>query len=249
MRILIADDEAPGRERMTRLIAEIGSPYRVVATVGDGEAAWRACGQGIDIALLDIRMPQANGLEVAARLTHLSEPPVVIFVTAYGEFALAAFERLAADYLLKPVRRERLAHALQRACALRSMAIPSPAEEGAERLRVSYRGGVQWLALMDIRFFRAEAKYVVARHLHGEALLDESLRQLETHLGAHVVRIHRNALVMRQWMETLERTPDGAHWLRLVGIDEPLEVSRRHLTVVRKEMLEGFGCVPSKRPP
>ncbi|CAK0742120.1 Positive alginate biosynthesis regulatory protein [Gammaproteobacteria bacterium] len=254
MRVLVADDEAPGRERMIRLVGEMGAPYQLVAVAGDGEAAWRACLQGIDIALLDIRMPGADGLEVAARLTTLPVPPTVIFVTAYGEFALAAFERMAADYLLKPVRRERLAQALQRACALRGLVAPTPMpmvadeeEDETGRFRVSYRGMVQWLALREIRYFRAEEKYVLARHLQGEALMDESLRQLETQLGHRVLRVHRNALAVRRWIEVLDRAPDGSHWLRFQGIQEPLEVSRRHLVVVRARLKDL--PVLSRRPP
>jgi two-component system response regulator AlgR len=236
VKVLIADDEAPARDRLRRLVDEIGAPWEVTAEAADGAQALRLCGRTpIDVALLDVRMPGMDGLTCATALGSLETPPAVIFVTAYEEHALAAFEANAVDYLLKPIRRERLARALQRAQRLTQAQLTAlgaqPAEQ--EHLVATYRGGMQRIAVDAVLYLRADQKYVVARHAGGEALLEESLRSLEEHFGSRFVRIHRNALVARDAVVGLARDVDGNTYVCLRGTDERLEVSRRHLPELR----------------
>jgi two-component system, LytTR family, response regulator AlgR len=241
MNILIADDEPLARERIRSLVAEIGSPWRVVDEVGDGLAVVERCAVGdIDLILLDIRMPGLDGLEAAASLLDLKRPPAVIFTTAYSECALDAFEHHAVDYLLKPVRRERLKEALNKARNLSRVQLKSLTESRARELEnqsvcVRYRGELRRIDLAEILFFRAEAKYVVVRHLEGEALLEESLKSLEQRFSDRFIRIHRNALINLDFMAGMKKDEEGQYVVELKdqqGVS--LEVSRRHLPAVRQ---------------
>lgn len=242
MRVLIADDEAPARERLRRLLGEIGAPWRLVGEAADGADALALCrAQPIDVALLDIRMPRLDGLQCAAALQALPTPPAVIFVTAFDEHALAAFDAHAVDYLLKPIRRDRLESAMLRAKVLTRAQLTALAEAQPEREYVvaTYRGGVRRIPVEEVLYLRAEQKYVVARHLGGEALLEDSLRTLEERLGERFVRIHRNALVAREALIGLDRDASGSCFARLKGIADRLEVSRRHLPEIRALVREG----------
>ncbi len=243
MKILIVDDEAPARAHLRRLVEEIGPPAEVAGEAADGKEALAFCANNeVDVLLLDIRMPGKDGLAVAAKLAEGETPPAVIFTTAYDEHALQAFDRDAIDYLLKPVRRKRLEKALGRVAALTRPQLQAlqklRGEEGPEYIAVSYRGGLQRIAVTDILFFRAEQKYVVARHIEGEALLEESLKSLEERFGGRFLRIHRNALVSREQVTGLVKEPDGRCLITLAGLDERLEVSRRHLPEVRRFLKE-----------
>jgi two-component system response regulator AlgR len=243
VKILIVDDEELARERLAQLLAEIGPPYKNVGQAGSGEEAIKLCSSlDVDLVLMDIRMPGMDGLEAAARLMGQDPAPAVIFVTAYGEHALEAFERNAVDYLLKPVRRERLREALDRAQALSRAQLQALDElkGGAESFVYSnFRGGVQRISVDEIYFFHAEQKYVVARHPGGEALLEESLKSLEQQMGDRFLRIHRNALVAKRYLSALEKRPDGHFEACFRDIEERLEVSRRHLPEVRRWLKGG----------
>jgi two-component system response regulator AlgR len=242
MRVLIADDEAPARERLRRLLAEIGPPWRLVAEAADGGEVLVACRtQPIDVALLDIRMPRADGLACARALQELEAPPAVIFVTAYDEHALAAFDAHAVDYLLKPIRRDRLEAALARARSLTRAQLSAleAARPEREHLVATYRGGITRIPVDEVLYLRAEQKYVVARHVGGEALLEESLRSLEERFADRFVRVHRNALVARDAVTGLEKDASGGCHVRLRGIPDRLEVSRRHLPEIRAWVREG----------
>jgi two-component system response regulator AlgR len=240
MNILIADDEHLARARLRALLLELGGDYRVAGEAGDGDSVVRLCReQAIDLVLLDIRMPPGSGLDAAARLAQMKTPPAVVFVTAYDEHAVEAFERGAMDYLVKPVRPERLRQALERARALTRPqlqalhALGSGAESSQERICTSYRGGVECVDLDDVVYFQAEQKYVVIRHQGGRLLLEESLKNLENSYGERFIRIHRNALVARHRLYGIVKGSDGRSLARLQGCDDLLEISRRHLAEVR----------------
>jgi two-component system response regulator AlgR len=239
VRILIADDEAPARERLRRLISDLDGDYRVVAEAADGDTALALCAEkAADTVLLDIRMPGLSGLQTAGRLAELAPPPAVILVTAYEDHALAAFEHGVADYLVKPVRRERLQAALERVRiatrAQRAAVLGRPAAtHRRDRLVARYRGGVQAIPVDTVIYLRADSKYVTVRHSAGQVLIDESLTALEHEFGDRFVRIHRNALVAREALVGIERTGAGAMHVRLRGCGERLPVSRRHLAEVR----------------
>jgi two-component system response regulator AlgR len=237
VRILIVDDEPLARERLRGLIAEQGLD-EVVGEAGDGVGAIDAV-QTLDpdLVLLDIRMPGMDGLEVARHLRALVRPPTVVFATAYGDHALEAFETNAIDYLLKPIRAERLAAALERArgmTALRREALP-PA--GARtHLSAVVKGRLQLVPVAEIRYLHADQKYVEAVWPHGRVLIEDSLKSLETEFPQRFVRVHRNALVAIEYVEALERLGDGEVVLVLGGINERVAVSRRMVSEVRQRL-------------
>ncbi len=243
MRVLIADDEPLARARLCSLIEEIGSPWQVAGEVADGEAVLQRCQAGdIDLVLLDIRMPGMDGMRAALALRDLDPAPVVIFTTAYTERALDAFERHAADYLLKPIRKERLRKALDHARSLsrvQQKSLQPGSSTPAEAICVRLRGELLRIDLADIYYFRAEDKYVVVRHRGGEALLEESLKTLEQRHGAHFLRIHRNALVNSSYLVGLKKDPSGHPCAAIKGCDECLEISRRLLPQVREWLKQG----------
>jgi len=234
MRVLIVDDEPLARMRLATLLGECEG-VELAGSVGDGEAVLAALGElQPDLLLLDINMPGLDGLVLAARLAGRARPQVV-FCTAYENHALHAFELDAVDYLLKPVRLERLREALQRA---------------RKRLAEAPRAATAWLharvrdeqvrvALDDVICLLAEEKYVCMRHAGGELLIDESLRQLEEAYPDQLIRLHRNCLVPPARLLGLRSLPDGRVLARLAGTDFSPEVSRRNLPALRKLLRMG----------
>lgn len=241
MKVLVVDDEAPARARLARLVGELDD-CEVVAEAGNGAEAIRAVERtGADVVLLDVRMPGMDGLEAARHLAHTDPPPAVIFTTAYGDHALEAFEAQAADYLVKPVRAERLGKAL--AAARRPTRAQRAAGHGAERPReqicARLGGALQLVPVADVLYFLAEHKYVTVRHRQGEVLIEESLKSLEQEFGDRFLRIHRNALVAEAWVGGLLRGADNHTRVRFREGDDALEVSRRHLPAVRRRLKRG----------
>ena len=240
--VLIVDDELPARERLQRLVEEL--PGCAVAGVcSNGTDALAAVGKAKpSVVLLDIRMPGMTGIEVARHLGALEHPPAIVFTTAYDEYALEAFESQAIGYLLKPVRSERLAQALKQASRLRApqlLGLGTAATPLATRQHVAVRirDELKLVAVKDIRYFRADQKYVTVRHSRGEDLIDESLKQLEDEFAQDFVRAHRSLLVAIAHVEALERVGnDDGYALRLRGETEPLAVSRRQLAELRKRL-------------
>lgn len=241
MKVLIADDEPMARERLRALLAEQPG-LELVVEAGDGESALAACNEHHpDIVLLDIAMPGLDGLETARRLTMLEPRPAVIFCTAYDEHALSAFDAAAVDYLVKPVRRERLAAALERARTFIAGRAPRPdtGESNGNGKRRTHlcarlRGSLRLIPIEDIRYLHAEEKYVVVHHARGEDLIEESLKSLEHEFGDSFVRIHRNCLVAREELIELRRSGDGRIEAVLRHGDKPLEVSRRCVPQLRE---------------
>lgn len=234
MRILIADDEPLARTRMGALLAECGG-VQVVASVGDGEAALRGCiALKPDVLLADIAMPGMDGLMLARRLQSMPHPPQLIFCTAYDAHALSAYELRAADYLLKPVRIERLREALARAQALHVREHAAPRETLVARVR----GAPLKIPLEDVIYLTADEKYV-AVHRAGETLLiEDSLKSIEAAFPDRFVRIHRNCLIPAARLLGLQRDAHGEMHALIAGADATPEVSRRNLAGVRKFLRE-----------
>ena len=230
MRVLIADEEPLARMRLRTLLAR-REDVTVVGEVADGDAVLEACAQlKPDLVLLDIEMPGMTGTVAAKRLAALPTPPQVVFCTAYEQHALSAFDLGATDYLLKPVRAERLDEAVDRADARRQPARPERgawlrARNGADEVRVP---------LDDVLYLLADEKYVAVHHASGMWLIDESLRQLEHAHGERLVRLHRNCLVPRGRLLGLKTLADGRVLARLSGTDVTPEVSRRNLPAIRQ---------------
>lgn len=237
MRVLIVDDEPPARERLRRLAGELDA-VEVVAETGTGrEAVELADRHGPDVVLLDIRMPGMGGLEAAHHLNGLSDPPAVIFCTAYDDQALAAFEAHALDYLVKPIRRERLRTALSKAD--RFAATRAQAARGTEprtHLCAQLGGRLRLIPVAEIVYCVADHKYVKVRYDGGEVLVDEALKGLEHEHAGHLLRVHRSALVARERLQELTKDAHGRWLVRLRGAEQALEVSRRNLPRVRRAL-------------
>lgn len=257
--VLIVDDEPLARLRLGALVRANLEPRCQVA----GEAAtapqameWlqaHAC----DLVLLDVQMPGPDGMRLAAELKRLPQVPAVVFVTAHAEHALKAFELDAVDYLTKPVQRDRLRSALQRVAQRLARYEALPAEVPA--IVVAERGRVLRVPLAEVLYLKAELKYVTLRTAERSYVIDESLTELEPQLGAHFLRIHRNALVARHAVRALERRPAtaaaagdaggaggaddaGDAWAAQIGATgEWLAVSRRQLTAVREAIAAAGG--------
>jgi two-component system response regulator AlgR len=235
MRILLVDDEQLAREHLKRMLLELGSDYQLVAEAANGELAVAACNQHeVDLVLMDIHMPGMDGLEAARLLSDKPVPPAIIFTTAYGEHALSAFDVSAVDYLLKPIRREKLLAALKKAASLTRPQLAVARKEEALFLVSRAHGGLQRISLEDVFYLRADNKYVTARLQNREALLEESLKSLAEQYSQQFLRIHRNALVNMGRVGGLEKQPGGQLFLSFNGIGDKLEVSRRHQAEVRE---------------
>lgn len=238
MKVLIADDEPLARERLRVLLSAHGD-VSVVAESADGRTTLEACErERPDVVLLDIAMPGIDGLDVARHLARFEPRPAVVFCTAYDSHALSAFEAAAIDYLMKPVRGERLSAALERARTFLAgrVGAVAPAAAGRRVLCARLRGNLRLIPLEDVFYLQAEEKYVVVHHVHGEDLIEESLRSLEEEFGGRFVRIHRNCLVSRQRLQELRRTAAGQVQAVLRGVAQPLEVSRRCVAALKAEL-------------
>lgn len=234
MKVVIADDEPLARDRLRALLAAQRG-IEVVADAADGQQALQACAEyAPDLVLLDISMPGLDGLETARHLAAFEPRPAVVFCTAFDEHALSAFEAEAIDYLVKPVRAERLAAALDR---VRTFAAgrEQAGGDGARRkhLCARLRGSLRLIPLEDVHYLHAEEKYVIVHHARGEDLIEESLKSLEEEFGDRFVRIHRNCLVARHEIVELKRSPDGHVQAVLRHGKQPLEVSRRCVAGLR----------------
>lgn len=238
MKLLIADDEPLARRRLRDLIDAIGQ-HEIVAECADGrDACELAAALDPDVVILDIAMPVLDGLEAARHMALLPTPPVVIFCTAYDEHALAAFDAHAIDYLVKPIRAERLAGALERAGRMRHTPPPAMPPSSARRSHLSarMRGSLRLIPIQDIRYLQAEEKYVVVHHTRGEDLIEESLKSLEAEFGEYFIRVHRNCLVAGDQISELTRNTAGQDVVCLRHDPVQLEVSRRSLPAVRKRL-------------
>jgi two-component system response regulator AlgR len=244
LRVLIVDDEAPARHRLRELLDDCGAALHL-AVVGEAQNGREALdilhAVAADLVLTDIHMPGMDGIELAQHLLRLPRPPVVIFTTAFHEHALAAFDVNAVDYLVKPVRVQRLLAALQKVPRLKPMTVEKLAQLPASARRflsVTERSRVVLVPLDEIIYLKAELKYITIRTVQREYLLEESLTKLEEEFGSRLVRVHRNCLVARDAIRGFERRvgdEGDAHWeVLLKGIPETLPVSRRQQSIVRE---------------
>lgn len=241
MKLLLVDDEPLARQRLVALLEEIGG-HEIAGQAGNGrEAVELAEALAVDVVLLDVAMPVMDGLEAARHLAGLAPPPALVFCTAFDQHALAAFEAAAVDYLVKPVRRERLVEALERArrqrAALQPQVLP-PASSARRRSHLSarLRGSLRLIPVEDIHYLQAEEKYVVVHHGRGEDLIEESLKSLELEFAERFIRIHRNCLVACDEFAELRRSIDGQVHAILRHGKAPLEVSRRCLPLLRERL-------------
>lgn len=257
-RLFIVDDEAPARLRLTTLLSDIAAEcsHVLVGEAANGHDALAGiAATRPDIVLLDVQMPGMTGVELAARLQQGAEQaPAVVFVTAYDEYALKAFDLHASDYLLKPVRAARLAEALRRIIALRGQQallreVPAPAVclQPQKRLHFSVqeRDRLLLVSIADVLYLKAEQKYVTLRTRMRDFLIEESLVSIEEEMADTFVRVHRNALVARNAIIGVERAshaPDlegepektAEPWqVILRDVSDRLPISRRQWPIIK----------------
>jgi two-component system response regulator AlgR len=244
LKVVIADDETPARSRVRDLLEDCASsfPIELVGEAASGRELLALLEKTpVDVVLLDIRMPEMDGLEAAQHLLRLTEPPSIIFTTAYDDYALKAFELHAVDYLVKPIRLRRLHDALTRVRSitpLRLDVLQRIAPDPRKHLSVQERGKVMLIPVSDIRYLRAELKYVTVRTAAREHLVEESLSRLEQEFSEQFVRIHRSCLVAKTHIIGFEKNAVEAgesRWtVMLNGLDEKLPVSRRQQHIVKE---------------
>ena len=244
LRVAITDDEAPARNRIKNLLEDVSEmlPIELVGEADNGRTLIELVEEHpADVVLLDIRMPEMDGLEAARHLQKLDEPPHVVFTTAYDDYAVSAFELHAIDYLVKPIRLRRLHDALSRVRSITRISLDvlnEVAPDARTHLSIQERGKVRLVPVSEILYLRAELKYVTIRTAQRELLLEESLSSLEEEFGDRFVRIHRNCLVAREYIEAFEKEAQSgadARWvIRVRGVDERLPVSRRQQSIVRQ---------------
>lgn len=243
MKLVVVDDEPLARERIKMMVQELPG-WDVVGEAGDGETALEVIRtEQPDAVLLDIRMAGMDGIQVARTLLEESLPPAIIFTTAYSEHAMSALDASATAYLLKPIRKEKLADALQRARQPRRAQVEvyeqlSKAQPGRSFIKASMRDGEVRIPIQDVIFFMADQKYTTVQHMGGKVLIEESLSSLEADLGDSFMRVHRKALVQLRFIQKLERDADSHYCLRMRHSDELLPIGRRRLPELRRMLNE-----------
>jgi two-component system response regulator AlgR len=240
MNVLIVDDEQLARQRLRKLISN-ASGYQIIGEAETGEDALRKTQTAQpDVVLMDIRMPGMDGIEAASYINRMDKPPAIIFTTAFCEHALKAFEAHAIDYLLKPIKQSRLEAALDAAKRMNKAQLSKLREDETEGARqkicVKSRGTLELIPVEEIIYFKADQKYVTLRTAEQEFLIEESLKTLEQEFSFQFMRIHRNALVAHQMLHGLTKNNDGHACINFSEIDDLLEISRRHLPLIRKNL-------------
>lgn len=243
MRILICDDEPLAVERLSRLVTQLG--HQVVATATHGQDALDLVEQyEPDVVLLDIQMPEMDGLFCAEQISHFDPMPAIVFCTAYDDHALEAFKSQAKGYLLKPISQQDLQQVLDHLTKLTQAQLSTiKQKEDMDDVKIqrhqitakTYRG-VELIPIENIYYFLADQKYVTVRHKNGSVLIDETLKELEQEFSERFIRIHRNALVSVDYLEGLELVTSGQYQVRCREVSESLSVSRRHLPQLRERM-------------
>ena len=231
LRILIIDDEAPARNRLRRMLADVPAVH-VTGEAATGQEALRMIPlKEPDVLLLDISMPGLDGMQLAQMLQQERSAPAIIFCTAWSDQAVEAFECDAVDYLVKPVRAERLELALDKA---RRFLANADNDSSDSFLRSTLGGKVRLLPMTDVIYLSAEDKYTVAVHQNGKWVINDSLLDLENEHADILVRVHRGTLVTKKRIRGLEKTSDGHYFLQLDGCEDRPQVSRRNLPTIRK---------------
>lgn len=239
--VLIADDEPLLRDQLERLVIRVWPEANIVASASNGEEARNALQEKQpDVAFLDIRMPSPDGLELAEEFS--DQPTLIVFVTAYDQYAVSAFEKNACDYLLKPTTEDRFKETVDRLKErLQTSVVPDTVASirraiedlkqrpRLERIPVRHRGETRLISVNDIRYFKADSKYTLAFDASNEYVLSTPLRDLEEQLDPDVFwRIHRNCIVNVDFIASVHRTTSDTMVVRMTNLNEELRVSRNH---------------------
>jgi len=243
IKLIIADDETPARNRLRDLLSDIADVSIVAEAQNGKEAIELAETHQADVLLLDIRMPLMDGIEAAQHAQKLAHKPNIIFTTAFDAYAIKAFDLNAIDYLLKPIRQERLETAINKVRALQPAQIEAlkPLQNQRSHFSIHERGRVLLVPIADVIYLRAEQKYVTVRTAEREYLLEESLTQLESEFAALLVRLHRNCLVAKGYITGFEKRQGinelgqaEQQWVALLkGVPETIAVSRRQQHIIK----------------
>ncbi len=242
MRAIVVDDEAELRTELVRMLHELWPELNIVAETGDGISAISMIQKyQPDIAFLDIQMPGKSGLEVAKEIGSLSR---IVFVTAYDQYAVEAFEREAVDYLLKPVSRSRMIKALERIQKVIQIPLPDINAQiqqlATELIKHKQQGSLKWIRasksesthlinIDDVLFFHAEDKYTTVATTDCEYLIRKPIKELEEELNPdHFWRIHRSTIVNVSKIASSHRDISGAYDVKLTGSSRKLKVSRNY---------------------
>ncbi|MDQ4084465.1 MAG: LytTR family DNA-binding domain-containing protein [Actinomycetota bacterium] len=230
LRVLVADDEPPALEELAYLLGRDGRIGDVL-TASSGEQALRVLegDRGVGAIFLDVAMPGLSGLDLARVLARFRTPTPVVFVTAHDDHAVEAFELDAVDYLLKPVRDDRLSEAVRR--VVEASAEPSAHDEDDETIAVELGGVTRFISRSEIRYVEAQGDYARLHTADGSHLLRIPLTVLEESWAeAGFVRIHRSLLVCIQHIDEVRM--QGGRCTIVVG-DAELQVARRHTRGLR----------------
>jgi DNA-binding LytR/AlgR family response regulator len=251
---VIAEDEQLFRDALLQLLRQEWPALQVVAACEDGGAALEAIGEHRpDVAFLDIRMPGLTGLEVAAAAAEASPATRIVFVTAYDQYAIQAFERGAVDYLQKPIARERLvatigrlqaqvgstgAHGAALAALVKELGAALPAAKPADAplvwLTASAGKETRLIMVDDVAYFRSDHKYTTVMTAQGEALLRTPLHELLTKLDpTHFKQIHRSTIVNLRMVAAVVRDDSGRGTMRIKDRPETLPVSLTFMPLFR----------------
>ena len=240
LKILIADDEIPARNRLRELLGDMEKVAIVAEAKNGKEAIDLAETSQPDVMLLDIRMPVMDGIEAAQHAQKLTHKPHIIFTTAFDAYAIKAFDLNAVDYLLKPIRQERLQAAINKAHALQlnQLASLKPLQKARSHLSIHERGRVLLVPIETIIYLRAELKYITIRTVEREYLIEESLTHLELEFGERFIRLHRNCLVAPPFITGYEKRlndDNEQQWVALLKyIPETIAISRRQQHLVKQ---------------
>lgn len=243
LRVFIVDDELPARNRLRELLHDCNDQIalEIVGEAGNGQEALDKLSETpADVVLMDIRMPQMDGIELAQHLQKLAKPPVIIFTTAYDAYAIKAFEVRAIDYLLKPIRLGRLFDALTRArdaVPIQTEVLRDLLPEPRKHFSIHERGKIHLVPVDTVLFLRAELKYITVCTAEREYLIEESLTALEKEFSMRFVRIHRNCIVAKEAIVGFQKGGDEneSGWMvKLKGVEETLPISRRQQYIVKE---------------
>ena len=238
MRAMIVDDEAPARSELRYLLEETGRIDDIMEASSAREAVERLMDGKADVMFLDIQMPKTSGMQLAEALHKLKTPPAIVFVTAYSEYALDAFEVDAVDYLMKPVEPERLMQALDKVAA-RVKPVEQPQNHSSvERIPVVKSGRKVLVPIDQIRYIEAKDDYSCIYTDVDRFLSTISLAKLEQKLAPHgFFRVHRGYIVNLEYVEDVEVVSSGILQLGINGIEgKKISVSRRRVVALKRAL-------------
>lgn len=236
LRAMIVDDEAPARSELRFLLEQTGKIGSINEASSVRSAIEMLMENRVDVVFLDISMPGASGLQLAEALHKLKNPPAVVFVTAYSDHAVEAFEVDATDYLMKPVEEERLDQAINKVIA-RVKPMLDGGKSSIERIPVEKGGRKVLIPVEQIRYIMAKDDYSCIFTEDDRYLSTTSLAQFESKLGDFgFFRVHRRYIVNLANVEDVETVPSGAIQLGVSGVEDRIPVSRRRVVPLKKAL-------------